>query len=815
MKHWMKRVVASIVTITTLSVGMLSPAYAASTADEIGTSLYDVTTALTAYANAVVGPNTNDKHSGHTLQELAGTNPGIAGAIIGYGDSKKGFYGYISSSDSKAVTTSSYDSWLSVGDGGNAYAYARYGFLLNDLGLDESALEGDNGIRSGFGLFMVGCNLVASGIPWLFETILSLMEALNPFNLFGTTDSVMGLYDPNTGEWLLDLPADSPLRPLAEGVEEIYTALLNMGHYAVLPLMLVFLIWTLLMRNVVGKGSHVLVFVQRLAFITLGVPLLGFIYSSAVHNMATVTREAPATAQIVNTTFVDFEGWARKGRLCLPDGVSITSVGAGEEGNESGASSGLADANSVRQLRNTAFYINKQTGVAAGMSPIPSLGSGNLSASGGMWDTSGNIVTNDILGLSESALERTAALLDTYHLGTRYSASAWETAVNAAIREAYPGNIGTTDATGIADSNDGSVYSMYMSTDTSAEWLDRETPDNQAIFSGAEYTNGGLWSGQPYNIFANGYLPVSYPNIGSGGVNVSTTMTFSGSPAWGEDTVAAIPNTDDFGLSTAAMYNYLSSDFTGTSISVYSAANSSSNYVKSTHFAANLVGSGVLRFAYAVNCIAVLGITTVIGVAYALGMLISNLKHSISFLMSIPIAIVGVLRGIIQAIVYILVMVMEIIATVFLYTFVSQLIVAAATVIEVAVDNAITSATTPTSLIGGVLASFGITVSSDVLYQSTGVFAAGVLGMVLVLGVLCGIAVKYCRPLLIAYEYGWCRVYRLVTMRACLPAFDMWMARRKSLYVWDFNFSFGDTLRSVWGAGVKPDVRMRKGVAMA
>ena len=101
----------------------------ASEAEGIGTSFYDVSTALTAYANSVVGSNTNDKHADHRLSEMNGQSPGVAGAFVGYGDTDRGFYAFISSNTANAVTTSSYDAWSNVGDGGATYAYVRYGYL--------------------------------------------------------------------------------------------------------------------------------------------------------------------------------------------------------------------------------------------------------------------------------------------------------------------------------------------------------------------------------------------------------------------------------------------------------------------------------------------------------------------------------------------------------------------------------------------------------------------------------------------------------------------------------------------------------------
>ena len=100
--------IASILAVNTIPVYATSSGSGGSgssgpsEAEGIGTSLYDASTALTAYINAVVGANGYDKNSGesdsgasgamHSVSEVKETDPGTAGAFVGYGDVKKGFY---------------------------------------------------------------------------------------------------------------------------------------------------------------------------------------------------------------------------------------------------------------------------------------------------------------------------------------------------------------------------------------------------------------------------------------------------------------------------------------------------------------------------------------------------------------------------------------------------------------------------------------------------------------------------------------------------------------------------------------------------
>ena len=85
--------------LAVMLVGQITPVYASTTAtteEGVGSSLYSVTTALTAFASNVVGANTNDKHSDdhdvakdHRLFELNSGDVGDAGCVIGYGDKTK------------------------------------------------------------------------------------------------------------------------------------------------------------------------------------------------------------------------------------------------------------------------------------------------------------------------------------------------------------------------------------------------------------------------------------------------------------------------------------------------------------------------------------------------------------------------------------------------------------------------------------------------------------------------------------------------------------------------------------------------------
>lgn len=816
-KHKYHRVVAFMLAVCMLVLSVPSQAvYAsspsgASESDGIYTSMYDVSTALTAYANNVVGSNTNDKHDDHKLKEMDEKKPGIAGAYVGYGDSDKGFYGYIASNTAKAVTSSSYDAWLNVGDNGSTYAYARYGHLLSDLGLDETGdATGSSMMRSTFGLFMQGTHSVAGFVPTIFEFSLKILRTLNPFRFLIKDDkttydeseyggSANGLFDSGTtstdgsvesgagavdkaitdnahGENAADVTASAgALEPVVKVMTSIYSGTRAIGFLSIIPLLLVLLLWSMLMkRDMSGLKS----FVIKFAFIATGVPLCAALYTGVLDQTLTAVQTNPAASRLVACTFVDFQSWVQSSRLDLPSGVTLKSVGKSNSSGDSTTAAGAASAETLRSLRDITFRINNAVYQFNGLS-TSGIGIGNdadkkasANFNPGMWDNNGHLKDNG----SDSTVEKQVnGLLQRYRSGDFYQASAWETLVNGALNKYHASELGATPSTSNANTNDGKVYQMYDETDEATDWMNRTVADNKKIFKGQKWNN--------FNIFSNGALK----SDSTASTKVDSTITYNsglGSNNWTGD--MADPAVKG-GLSSISMYNYLSSSFDDSSISVYSAQKSTSEYTKKAHYAVNLIGSGALRVAYALNCVACLFSFALIGVMYGLGMVISNLKRGISMLMQIPFAMMGAVRGIIQVVMYVFTMCIELLFTVYVYQFVCEFIVIFASVIETPISDLVKQADgmTESVIFGGRFSFLTNFVSPETLYNNRYLFVLGVFGLMVAVVLFTGHVLVKSNAYLSAYEYAVCKWYRLITCKEMLPIFDKWMARRKSLYVWD------------------------------
>lgn len=756
----------------------------ASEAEGIGTSLYEVSTALSAYANDVVGPNANDKHDTHKLSEM--NSVGNAGAFIGYGDEDANFHAYIASNTARSVTTSSYEAWINVGDGGKTYAYTRYGHLLKDMGLDDTAPNtAGTGNRVVTGIITQGVYSLSSFVSKLFAFMMDIIEMLNPFKMFSkvftidtgkdkitfTDDEIMGSgsFEGFEVHSTKSAPTLRSYKKILNFIRDLYNDIQKLG-FVLLPMFLAMLLVSLLLLNTKNKSRKVIVFFERAAFITCGIPLLGFFYTAMLSSVDTVTKDNPAATQVVGQTYVDFQMWVTSSRLALPSGVgpsgSLVSMGMNANDGSDKTPAGSASGDTIRTARKTVWNLNKQMGIVSGGYKK---GQGQYNDTAGIYKSNGLLQTDTASKLIKDNIN---ALLTRYQSSDFYQASAFETAVNGVIHDKYTTEMGHTPGTGNATSNEEKVYQMYGDTSDSQDWIDREIDDNKAIFAG-HTTTDLKWPTKAWNIFDNGNLNAN------GTFDEKNKIKYSGG-TWGGK--GADPGTNG-GLSTVAMYNYLSTAFEDSSIQVYSAVKSTSEYVKKSHYSVNLIGTDMLRVAYGLNCLVVMGVIVIITFVYAIGMIVANIKRMLHLLMSIPGAMMGMLKSIAQVIVYTVMMVVELIATVFVYEFVCDLIVMLGSVLESPVEKLVTSS----SIIGGRLAFIGQLLSPDAFYSSRWVFVAG---MFVLLFLLAGVGVgikKLSRVLLTIYEYAWCKMLYLATFTELRPAFREWMAQRDSLYVWDIK----------------------------
>lgn len=730
--------VLSCLILCMVAVFMISPihVYAASGVDEevetVG-DLYDVTTALTAYVNNVVGANSNDKHNSQRVENPG--NVGNAGAYVGYGDEKKqDFVSFITSTTTNGASASTYDAWEDVIDGSNsnaAYAYVRFGRTLADAGLDET-VEGSSGLsgwRAVSGIISMIAYTASEIVPVIFGLMLKLLKTLNIFALF--SKSVVGL----NSYWQSAFPTGAAvLTPLVDFVSGTYSKLVNtLSWNIIVPFLLAFMICSILLLK--KKASTQIVnFVKRVAFIAVGVPICAGLYTAALDKMEEVTLENTPSAQLVAASFVDFESWANN-NLNVPSGLrnKIVSSPKGTDGAVNDG--GTASASTLKSLRTTALTINKKYG-----QDIPSgwtIGSNaHANLSGSQWNIDGT--RNETTATTPFAAQQSLYnMMNRYLTKEVYTSSAWGTKIAKDLKSYGSSAMGNSGA-----DDDKTIRAMFDTTDEVSDWLRREEGDNKAIWKKTVAPNDTSigWTTKRWNLFTNG------------------TMTASGRPdsnmKWSGK------------LSDVSMYNYLSTAFNESSIVTYSNVNSVSEHTQQAHASVTMTGNGVLGFLFALNMWVTIGITAIIGCYFSISMAFKNIKMGVKLLTSIPMAVLGVVKSIAQVIVYVIMMIAQLFLGAFMYSFISELLCVFASVIERLVANATgygDSSTPAMTIFGGRLGAFGLNLDQSVLFDST---------IALWLMVVCEIALvlylgysmfKYRRAICRAYAYQLQRCYHLVT----------------------------------------------------
>lgn len=667
-------------------------------ADGINTSMYDVSTALTAYVNNIVSPNRNEKHQTGTVTELnqfSSAQVGIAGAFVGYGDLKKDFKAFVTSSTSGSSSTSSYSSWLKLDNKNSIYGYCRYGYLLNDLGLDATASSAtgvNNRSIIGFLLYIFyGC---ASMVPKVFEMVFDILQFLNPFQfLTKTGTSHIKISD-------LGITQSNAAKNITSFISDIYYEMQNMSWTAIIPIFYAVLAFNVFVLK--DRGKSIPAMIKRIVFIGAGVAILSGVYTSTLNSMKDVVAgDAIPASRVVAGTLIDFESWVTSSRLSPVQ--DLKSVGKGSSSVTTDA--GGADGDTYRQLRSITYKTNKSSGNYK--LHYSDFTAKKDDVNGGLYDATSSkqslkSETNDDKDVSTQ--QQLLELIGKYEKNEFYDAASWQSAVNNVINQNYRDNMGSSSGTAGADSNDNTVYNMYATTDEVKDWMNRDDSDNQAIFAGASLADGINWTTKSFNIFKNGNIQTD------GTISPENDVIYKKNVNnWGN---AADPS-KNVGLSSISMYNYLTSSFSASSVMNYSAQQTSSEYSKQSHYSANIVGNTSLSYVFAINTLVLLGALVIIAFGYGFNLLIANVRRGFTFLTTVPFAMVGVLRQIVQAIVLVLIMIAEMIGTVALYMIMGDLLTLVASIVETSIREY-----TGTVLIGGVFGQIGLTVDSTVLGNS-------------------------------------------------------------------------------------------------
>lgn len=627
--------------------------------DEDNYSLYQLASNGAGYFS---DSNEPGESLGGAWEDIAESDPGAAGSLLGYGD----------------PTVSQFKRWLSAGlsgstqtithqtlsQGGDAFlAYGQFGAANKDLGFDSmsSGVIGD--ILGGFaGSVVWVCYGVALLISGLFFAFIELLKFLNPFVWFSsavagvtTSEGTSGGYQQSLADGMLncesggDCGSPGAFSGIATFIGEWYGTLVDLSWNFLVPLFLGFLLIGLVLFKKMDRGSAIKKFVVRILFLGLGLPIFGSMYTAVLDGFSESEVDASAGAtQVVLSNYVDFNAWAMNSRLLVPEDV-IIGWNAGK---------GQADPKSTMSARTSALAINIVSHSAYRDAGWDS-GGVSSDATDAWKDASSIDLTQEEPG-SWQQVATTLDILKRYISGQETPASDFESGVKGwlsenadeDVKEDWFNNTGSYgDVQQFGDEDDPKASEAPMIS-TQGEGLQSEVTDGVRTFTTKNQEDSAKTCG-------------------------FMVTTDNGAPA-------------QCSMSPLAMYNYLNSSFSSDSLTSFSSENAMSGLVRENHASVSQVGSGPASFMYWANTVTLLGSICLLGIWYALGMVIGALKRTFSLIAAIPFATLGAIAAISKVIIYSVAMILEVILTIFLYQFVSRLIIGVPSIASGPLTNLVT-----------------------------------------------------------------------------------------------------------------------------
>lgn len=610
---------------------------------------YTLSSNVTAYFSDATKPGEGDGLSADEGWTTIAQNASEGGNLLGYGDDDvSSFSGWLVSKATGSSNTVGYDS-LKVRDNdsssaNSAYsgilAYAQYGSLLNALGLDSTSTGlGLHFQNMAFGSIMALLYLLAGGIDTIFSAVIWLLETLNPFKFFFSAISASSTAMANGMTGGQGVPVW--MQSLDTWFSGWYQALVNLSWTVLIPLFLfVFIISSLMWKkgNALGGLKKLVI---RVLFLGVGLPLIGSMYTASLGVMKDATAGAGMGAtRVVISTFVDFENWAKKDRLAVPDNATL------QWDSSKQAPTGA----SVNKLRQTTVAINKlaNSGAFSSVSDIDVSGLGSISTEAAKADTTSSG------GLKDFTYVAAMEMLLRYTTAQSYQASDFDTAIKGRINQQ-------------ASSGQEQVKSCATT------WFNVQADGStKADGKGCSATKASD-------------NPVLKVREGSGlqasGESGTITFTTSGDKYAG-DWVMLGENFNGANLSALSMYNYLNTTFDKNSATTYSSSNAVSSATREYHNSVNLVGSAGVSWLYWVNGAVTLLCFIVLGLGYAFGMFTGAIKNSMHIITAVPFATLGSMAGIAKVVIYTFTMITEIIATMFIYRLVQEIILSIPSIFE-------------------------------------------------------------------------------------------------------------------------------------
>lgn len=613
-------------------------------------SLYQLASKASTYFNNANSPD-GDKIDGRFNDVLS--NSSSAGSMIGFADESTGFMGWLFSGVSGSTQTVEYSAFKNSTNPDKVSQqgltdYAHFGAANADLGFDTMSTNViDEMIHGVAGFLMLIFYALAIAVGWLFTAVIKILKFLNPFSWFYYAVEAVS---PTFAKGMTqggDVPG--AFEGLAQTISGWYGLLIDISLNVIVPIFLGVVLIGIFLFKKMNRGAAWKKLAVRVVFIVVGLPLLGSMYTQVLDKMDTGDGQSSGASRVVLSTYVDFDSWAMKERLALPESAIV----------EWDGSSNQASSQAQMAVRNSALAINANSNSAfSGLGPTVT---GNNGTAEGSWKDSQpdfDICEDDEDGCksdSDSEVFAVVGLLGRYMSTDQVEPSDFESGVK------------------------NSITGSGVDSKKAKNWFtDNDGYDDGEEDFGEEHGDGEAVKNHP--------LFVTEGDSGLTSSREGSTTTFTTNGVSGKACGTRVSTKDGkplaCNLSPLSTYNYLNTGFDKSSMTMYSSTKATSGFTRETHDSVTQVGTGVASFMYWFNAIILLVCVVVLGVFYALGMLVSSFKRTFGVVTAIPFATLGALAGISKVIIYSIALILEVIGTLFLYNFVSEVLISLPGIIE-------------------------------------------------------------------------------------------------------------------------------------
>lgn len=686
--------------------------------------------------------------------------PGTAGAFLGYedknfnDDTAQAFNGSNASNDrvythelARSLSSVPVGESKDTGANNGVRDYLYFGSALNGLGLDSPAGAGGNQAADGtaqrflFGNAMLLAFIGSGLIDVVFATVVRALQIINPFTLlfdavrgaddyFGGTKSMFTAGVDGVGD-------DSVFSGIRDFFATIYQGTLTIGWMVTVPITIGIVAMGMLLFRRYERGKNLKHLFIRITYLTLGIPLLGVTYTSALNSMEGASgRSGTVHAQgVVLSTYVDFEKWAMDYRLAVPNNAPDQAV-TWFEGD------GQPMSDSQVKVRKTALAINQMVNDnwQSGKGQSFDNKSGDYTYMTDAMDYGGKpgdrkLSDGTSMNNSDDAgFGNTINLLNRYKDNSGVSGATLDNSVTSYLaaedrkkKNAEKGEDGKTEdkASGLEGSNAVSSPIEWIS-----EWNTAEKINSQGQKSAEEGEDSALGGLQTVN-FSDSSTPNPLMYVQGGGLHASgvnnsaaadssnitnadgasNTVSFrssSNEKCTARDITGGMGDSPDLNgspadcnMSLLSLYNYLNTRFDSKAGTIDGSGMSSSVNSRAMHSSVSAVGSGAMKLIYWFSSMTLLVSFIVIGFGYALALLFNSIKRAISLISAVPFAAMGFMGGIAKVIVYAVALFLELLGTLFIYRLVQEFLMAIPTLIEAPMSEFLSGD-------GGELAAFGI-----------------------------------------------------------------------------------------------------------